>query len=571
MPELLWNCFVYITPLPIISILEHYSSSPLSTQAHNIDPMQPLLRTHEQKSDVLRGFFGLSRRSWAFHGVRRMPGIATILKDDRSNHPPGLGNWDNSCYQNSIIQGLASLRSLSNFLKTAAIVFKSSPGFSSTSTVQALLEITNNLNDRSNNGLRFWTPPKLKSMSSWQQQDAQEYFSKVLDAVDKDVANAWNKASGDDGLCVPPLPEIFPTRMLDSEDTRPESFSINTRRPKLPLALSRASLSDELSQLQQPQWIKNPLEGFLAQRVGCLRCGYSEGLSLIPFNCITVPIGGDWYYDIRELLDEFSKLELIEGVECGKCTLLRSQAQLRRLLEPAETIVQSVQPQVSDSLRVVLEARLEIIDTALAEDDYEESTLVNKCKIPPKNRVKTTKSRQAVIIRPPESLVIHVNRSVFDERTGELKKNYAKVKFENILNLGPWCMGNEPSASGAEEFMEWNLDPTESMIAGSDGIATHQAPCYELRAVVTHYGRHENGHYICYRKHSYTESHHPVSLAADSKSVDCKPKSAVDTAERWWRISDDDVMPMKEDMVMAQGGVFMLFYDRVNAQQQSNG
>ncbi len=27
-------------------------------------------------------------------------------------------------------------------------------------------------------------------------------------------------------------------------------------------------------------------------------------------------------------------------------------------------------------------------------------------------------------------------------------------------------------------------------------------PIYELRAVVTHQGRHENGHFICYRKHA---------------------------------------------------------------------
>ena len=58
---------------------------------------------------------------------------------------------------------------------------------------------------------------------------------------------------------------------------------------------------------------------------------------------------------------------------------------------------------------------------------------------------------------------------------------------------------------------------------------------YTLQAVITHYGRHENGHYICYRK---------------------TPGS-----DQWWRISDEDVWKVSEAEVKAQGGVFMLFYE----------
>jgi ubiquitin carboxyl-terminal hydrolase 1 len=61
--------------------------------------------------------------------------------------------------------------------------------------------------------------------------------------------------------------------------------------------------------------------------------------------------------------------------------------------------------------------------------------------------------------------------------------------------------------------------------------------------VVTHYGRHENGHYICYKKHPGFESQ----------------------KEQWWRLSDDDVTKVTEEAVLSQGGAFMLFYDCVES------
>jgi ubiquitin carboxyl-terminal hydrolase 1 len=36
--------------------------------------------------------------------VRNGPGYSRVVKVDHEGAPPGLGNWDNSCYQNSVIQ-----------------------------------------------------------------------------------------------------------------------------------------------------------------------------------------------------------------------------------------------------------------------------------------------------------------------------------------------------------------------------------------------------------------------------------------------------------------------------------
>ena len=75
---------------------------------------------------------------------------------------------------------------------------------------------------------------------------------------------------------------------------------------------------------------------------------------------------------------------------------------------------------------------------------------------------------------------------------------------------------------------------------------------FELRAVVTHFGRHENGHYVAYRRHA---------SPSPSQSENVEKEQ---TGEKWWRLSDDDVTAVDENYVLRQGGVFMLFYERVD-------
>ncbi|RDL39421.1 Cysteine proteinase [Venustampulla echinocandica] len=505
LPELVWNYVVYLTPSRLLDAIETYTNPlriPNPTSRH-------IPRTHAAKSEAMRRILGLDKPGGIIGSVAQasrrrlssLPGIS-VTSSGADGRPAGLGNWDNSCYQNSVLQGLASLDSLSRYLTNPSIDVRIVKGKEKPEMkmAEALKELIATLNDPQNNGRKIWTPAALKNMSSWQQQDAQEYFSKVLDEIDKEVGKAAKLVRRSQGFGV-------------------EGTGSST-------------------QSQQPLSIyRNPLEGLIAQRVGCTKCGYSEGFSMIPFNCLTVPLGKSWGQDITECLDEYTKLENIEGVECGKCTLLKSQRLLSTILDRTKD-----SPDGNHIHRQSTE-RLEAVNSALEEDNYDDKTLLHKCKIPPKSRVSATKTRQAVIARPPRSLVAHFNRSLFDEQTGELRKNHSEVRFPKFLDLGSWSLGS--LGSGDEAGMEeWLLNPEKPMIASSSRPSRIKGPIYELRAVVTHYGRHENGHYICYRKHP---------PATDSRDPEKKGQ--------WWRLSDDDVMKVSEDNVLGQGGVFMLFYD----------
>lgn len=499
LPELLWNALVFLTPSRFLDVIESYSNSPRVSDI----ALSRVPRTHAAKSEVMRrilsldspgGFFG----SVAQAGRKRYSPYNTATQGIEGK-PAGLGNWDNSCYQNSILQGLASLKNLSAYLSRPFMeksLTENECTMPDIKMTEALRKLIESLNDPLNNGTSLWTPALLKYMNSWQQQDAQEYFSKVLDEIDREIGVAVSSAQKYEGL------------ILSSSESGARKLSHKTER--------------------------NPLEGLIAQRVGCLKCGFSEGLSLTPFNCLTVPLGRHRDSNILECLDEYTKLEIIEGVECGKCTLLSGRRLLLNLVEKMKNNPKN------KTTRKKCEERLENITKAIENNDCEEKTLSEQCQINSNNRVTSTKTRQAVVARPPKSLVFHFNRSLYDEISGDLRKNYCQVRFPKILDLGPWCLG---SVGNVEDLSkeEWIMKPDRPMVASSMSRSRQKGPIYELRAVVTHYGRHENGHYVCYKKY-------PITRARDHQ-------------ERWWRLSDEEVIQVSEENVLNQGGVFMLFYD----------
>ncbi|KAI4178678.1 MAG: hypothetical protein L6R41_008273 [Letrouitia leprolyta] len=543
MSELLWNSAIYATPAKAVSALEH-ALLPGTSDMPGGDAEPPKPITHAQKSETMKKVLGLDGIGMLskVQRARNLPAVGSLLKPASNNSPPGLGNWDNSCYQNSVIQGLASLPSFSAFLN------RSGSDTTSSSTKAALADIIKKLKHESSLETMFWTPTQLKSMSSWQQQDAQEYFSKLMDEVEKETARGSVGKDVHDGLAS--------IRDLLVDPTEASSIIPRVAKEKSSLSSKSKSNISQLPDELQSIIAKNPFEGLLAQRVGCLKCGFVEGLSLIPFNCLTLPLGKHWLYDVRSCMDEYTALEPINGVDCAKCTLLQSKLQLEKLrsqfLDETGRDLESSAPLVTEALKASVEERLVAVNEALENKDFSDNTILKKCQISQRSKVSSTKTRQAVIARAPKSLAIHVNRSVFDEMTGMLSKNHAQVRFPMRFSLASWCLGGQPREEKDGDSIEhWNTIPSESMLAGDiSNTGTSDSNMYELRAALTHYGRHENGHYICYRRHA-------ISTSVDNDDPDAN-------SESWWRFSDEDVSPVSEDNVLAQGGVFMLFYERVD-------
>ncbi|KAF2681510.1 cysteine proteinase [Lentithecium fluviatile CBS 122367] len=467
-----------------------------------------------QRGGMFGSLFGLNSSSLLQKGVR---GVTGALGKGSSDVPPGLGNYNNSCYQNSVIQGLAALPTLRSYLSETTAEFRS---LDTETTNGALFDMIGKLNDPENHGQHFWVSGKLKNMSTFTQQDAQEYYSKILDALDKEVQGATNSRRRSSASWLEAAKSLV--------DSRVNKSSTEDK------VVTEGDAEDAKPSPEQRKITPNPLDGLLAQRVGCINCGYSEGLQLIPFNCVTVSLGRGYTYDIRDCLDEYTQLEYIEGVECAKCTLLKVKATLAPLVAGGAPFG----------------ARLQAVEEALEDDDFDDKTLVKKFNILKKNWVQSTKSRQAVIARAPKALVLHVNRSIFDEMTGTQYKNTAAVAYPRVLDLGHWCLGSQPSASHLpdNDEEEWPRDPTKSMIGDIHVESSSRSPFqYQLRAAVTHFGTHGSGHYVCYRSRP--------------RKRECSSSDEEEAGtEQWWRFSDDSVYAVPEAQAH-QGNVFMLFYE----------
>ncbi|CAK7270731.1 ubiquitin-specific protease ubp1 [Sporothrix epigloea] len=674
----LWDAIVRLIPAPLIFAVDDWLA-PFPSIRQPLDSLSSVA-AHEAKSSALARTLGLGPggrrydpsnkegRSTGTGGSGGVGGLfasvthagktsfSRLMPRGELDRPAGLGNISNSCYQNSVLQALSALEPMRRYL--CRIADDETAGYlKQVETSRTLDDLVRILSTATRNGETLWTPPILKRMSTFQQQDAQEYFCKLLSEIEEEVEKAIKAARSQPdlasdlslslGLQPPSVLPLLPTdsgtmshfrsyRTGSGSECSDDSGYQSAATPASSVAASLAST------------FRIPLEGLLAQRIVCQSCDYSSGLSMSPFYSITVnPDVGSAETRLEETLDNFSAVENIEGVQCASCTLIKVRRLIKILIARAEEndgkSGEEKTPEQKSGVNLALPLeRLAAVEAALEDEDFEERSLSEKCRIPEKQRVQSTKSRQVGIARAPQSIAFHINRSRFDERTGYTFKNPAAIRFPLRLDLGPWCLGSAAALSvptfenGIKEMLssslpdkerhdaeQWQLPAQLPMVSGSQQTSRLEGPFYELRAVITHYGQHENGHYVCYRKHPLTGERAPDVAAegdtvtddaagedldevnagsdrtlADDEETVCAPleaptddeKTVVDDSSmtgndghdtatetagsrqedneddgQWWRLSDQNVSHSDEATVLSQGGVFMLFYDRIDA------
>ena len=228
------------------------------------------------------------------------------------------------------------------------------------------------------------------------------------------------------------------------------------------------------AQLEAP----NPMDGMTAQGLICKTCGYTEGLSLTQFTCLTLNLGLRGLSSIEDLLDDYTAPEEVDGVECDHCTkVAHGEAEDK---SPVQNM-----------------------------NHGPASTPATNLKLQRKP-VRRTKAKQITVGRLPKDLVLHINRSIFDD-FGNQKKNSTPIRFPARLNFqSRWCAP---------------LNDEDQRI---DAV-------YELKCVVTHYGRHDNGHYVALGKRD----------------------------KNWYSFNDDIVTRVTEEDVLSRSNGFIFFYEAV--------
>lgn len=453
-----FETFVYFVPSPFISAMQ-YGMVKLGLLDLNEAKFQR--KDHGDmfaKQAAINRMFGHRKLPFALGGIGGVSNVGGYLSAPRDPSPPGLGNWDNSCYQNSVLQGLASLPAFYNYVQTSLNLCNKY--HVPAETHQALEMFLEQLHASSPHRTVLWTPPVLKSMDSWQQQDAQEYFSRVLDAVEKEslkYAKAVRMSSRAGLECLQEVGLHARKTVTENNDAR-SSRSFSSAKHIESVIGSRAQLE-----------VPSPMDGMTAQGLICKTCGYTEGLSLTQFTCLTLNLGLRGSSNIEDLLDDYTAPEEVEGVECDRCTKIA-------YAETPDQIDTTEMPQPGRKRKPILR----------------------------------TKAKQITVGRPPKDLVFHINRSIFDD-LGNQRKNSAPIRFPSRLNfLSRWCAP---------------LNIEDGRIEA----------VYELKCVVTHYGRHDNGHYVALGKRD----------------------------KNWYSFNDEIVAKVTEEDVLSRSNGFIFFYEAV--------
>lgn len=391
-------------------------------------------------------------------GARKLSGLDKLVPPMTEYTFPGLGNWDNSCFQNSILQGLASLPAFyvsveesRNFCLANAVAAPA---------LEGLHKFLGQLQEVVRGRQTIWPPSVLRSMNTWQQQDAQEYFSKILDAVEKEMSAACKAVARRSDPGLGSLRQDSGNRLRVAKDN------------------SKARVGDGSD--TTTGWLPhNSLEGFLSQKLRCQKCGFSEGVSFTSFNCLTLSLGIGGHCRLEALLDAYFEAELIDGVECDECTMLANQTSASKFT---------------------------------VDDQIEQEKPTDATTIPEKRpKVLSTKAKHILFGRLPRNLAIHINRSIFDN-WGNQRKNNSLVEFPARLKIwGDWVE-----------------------VLGSEDLDVHAI--YELRCIINHSGRHDNGHYVACGKRG----------------------------KEWFSFNDEIVIRTTEMDVLARGNVFMLFYEKLD-------
>jgi ubiquitin carboxyl-terminal hydrolase 1 len=223
--------------------------------------------------------------------------------------------------------------------------------------------------------------------------------------------------------------------------------------------------------------------------MGCLNCKYVENIRHVKFGPMVLPLNTQYGTTLEECLREEFEMEVLDVIECQKCTLLAYREGLKR-------IVETLDPAFAPATHYDARSRLDAIDSALLTGKIEDETLISGVK---KFVQRSTKTKHHMIARPPMLLAFHIQRSSYHTYTGRTLKIQAPVSFPMVLDMSEYV--TTPTLS---------MDPEQPISQWKEGDAR---TIYRLKSVIVHQGLHNMGHYVAYR---------------------C-------TENGWFRISDEDV------------------------------